>query len=178
MKQLLNSVITKCHKFSLSRRSIICICFPYQQNVVLFTTDQKRTVQPLRIIVCNYSHQVNLEAIEFRNRKNLSLFSGSVTCEGTVTTDVNCNPDQVMVIQNAVYGRYNNMTTCLHNGNANCTVSVTRRVKSLCEGRQNCTIMVNNELSKEDPCPGLQNYLYLEYNCADCVVPVKQFFGK
>ena len=106
------------------------------------------------------------------------MFSGSVTCEGTVTTDVNCNPDQVVAIQNAVYGGYSNMKTCLYNGTINCTISVTRMVKSLCEGRQNCTIMVNDELSKEDPCPGLQKYLYLEYNCADCVVPIKQFLGK
>ena len=104
LKQLLNSVISKCHDFSLSRRSIIRFCLPYQQKVDLFTSDQKRTAQSLRTIVCNYSHRVNLEAIKFRNRKNLSLFSGSVTCEGTVTKDVNCNPDQLMVIQNAVYG--------------------------------------------------------------------------
>ena len=93
--------------------------------------------------------------------------SGSVTCEGNVTTDVNCHKDQVMVIQNAVYGGRSDMKTCGYNEDTNCTVSVTCVVKSQCDGKQKCSINVNQNLFNIDPCPGKSKYLYFEFICTD-----------
>ena len=145
---------------------------------LICSAHQKGSTQPLRKIVSDYSRQVNLAASRIRNINNLSLFSFSVTCEKIDTKDVNCNPNQVIVIQNAVYGRYSNMKTCRYKRDITCTISATCIVKRLCDGRQNCTIAVETAMFELDPCPGIQKYLYLEYNCVDRVVPVKQFVGK
>ena len=90
-----------------------------------------------------------------------------MTCEGNVITDVNCHKDQVMVIQNAVYGGRSDMKTCGYHEDTNCTVSVTCVVKRQCDGKQNCSINVNQTLFNIDPCPGKSKYLYFEFICAD-----------
>ena len=90
-----------------------------------------------------------------------------MTCEGHVTTDVNCHKDQVMVIQNAVYGGRSDMKTCGYNEDTDRTVSVTCVVKSQCDGKQKCSIIVNQTLFNVDPCPGKSKYLYFEFICTD-----------
>ena len=82
-----------------------------------------------------------------------------------------------MVIQNAVYGGRSDMKTCDYNEDTDCTVSVTCVVKRLCDGKQNCSINVDQALFNIDPCPGKSKYLYLEFICADSK-PIKQLHGE
>ena len=72
-----------------------------------------------------------------------------------------------MVIQNAVYGGRSDMKTCGYNEDNNCAVSVTCVVKRQCDGKQNCSINVNQTLFDIDPCPGKSRYLYFEFICTD-----------
>ena len=59
------------------------------------------------------------------------------------------------------------MKTCGYNEDNNCTVSVTCLVKRLCDGKQKCSINVNQTLFNIDPCPGKSKYLYFEFVCAE-----------
>ena len=114
--------------------------------------------------------------IRFFSFPFICAFSGSVICDGNVITNV-CGQDQVMVIKNAVYGGRSDMKTCGFKEDTDCTVSVTCVVKRLCDGKQNCSINVDQALFNIDPCPGKSKYLYFEFTCADSK-PIKQLHGE
>lgn len=94
------------------------------------------------------------------------IFSGSVTCEGSRATDINCPPSQVIKITKANYGGYGSIKTCGYNRNYNCLLpSALCYVRRACDGRQNCEVNVTTEEYKYDACPGMKKYLYVEYKC-------------
>ena len=54
IKQLLNSVITKYHDLSVSRRYIICLSLRLRQIIYLLATDKSRYFAQPRPIIVNY----------------------------------------------------------------------------------------------------------------------------
>ena len=40
-------------------------------------------------------------------------------------------------------------------------------MKRSCDGRQNCEMEVTTDEFKEDACPSMKKYLYVEYKCID-----------
>ena len=101
--------------------------------------------------------------------KTLQYFVlGSVTCENNRTKDINCPASQVMKITKANYGGYGSIKTCGYNRNYNClSLSALCHVKRACNGRHNCEINATTGEFKQDSCPGMKKYLYVEYKCVD-----------
>ena len=56
IKQLLNSVITKCRDLSVSRRSIICLSLWLWQIIDLLATEKSRYFAQPRPIIANYAY--------------------------------------------------------------------------------------------------------------------------
>ena len=96
------------------------------------------------------------------------FFTGSVTCEGSVTSDINCPSSQVIVITKANYGGFGHQKTCNYKRSYNCLLPASLcHVKRKCDGRQTCAVNATNGEFQEDPCPGMSKYLYLEYKCVN-----------
>ena len=54
IKQLLNSAIAKYRDFSVTRRSIICLCLRHRQIIDLLATDKSRYFAQSRPIIVYY----------------------------------------------------------------------------------------------------------------------------
>ena len=67
--------------------------------------------------------------------------------------------------------------TCGLSDDYSCEVDVTCLVKKQCDGLRECSVNVDDSLFSDDLCPGLSNYLYFEYQCADTVKPYKEPCG-
>ena len=79
IKQLLNSVITKYHDLSVSRRSIICLSLQLRQIIDLLATDKSRYfAQPGPIIVnLIFFHPTGASEPKFRPIDNKHNMLGS-----------------------------------------------------------------------------------------------------
>ena len=71
-------------------------------------------------------------------------------------------------ITKANYGGYGSMKTCGYNRNYNCLLpSALCYMRRKCDGRQSCEINATTEDFKDDACPGMKKYLYVEYRCVE-----------
>ena len=79
--------------------------------------------------------------------------------------NANCPKDQYMVVKTASYRGLSDTKTCGSSDDYSCEVIVTCLVKKQCDGQQECSITVDNNLFSGDLCSGLTKYLYFEYQC-------------
>ena len=84
--------------------------------------------------------------------------------------NASCPKDQNMVVKTASYRGLPDTKTCGLSDDYSCEVDVTCLVKKQCDGQQECSITVDNNLFSDDLCPGLTKYLYFEYQCTDTSV--------
>ena len=82
-------------------------------------------------------------------------------------TDVGCSPSQVMEVVMAEYGGFSDGKIFDYTNDANCSLPSANIVKSQCDGKISCNMNVNSSLFKNDPCPGKDKQLYMEYVCVD-----------
>eukprot|EP00833_Pecoramyces_ruminatium_P015556 jgi/Orpsp1_1/1189588/evm.model.d7180000073067.1 len=90
-----------------------------------------------------------------------------------------CPEHYTLAIDDARYGRYaRDKERCKYDANNNevsekllsvtisCTVSAKDKVKEMCEGRTNCSLISQrNHYSNRDPCVGIAKYLHVKYHC-------------
>ncbi len=105
------------------------------------------------------------------------FIKGSVTCNGDKVKNANCPKDQYMMVKIASYRGLLGTKTCGLSDDYSCEVDVTCLVKKQCDGLRECSVNVDDSLFSGDLCPGLSNYLYFEYQCADTVKPYKEPCG-
>ncbi|KAL5020104.1 hypothetical protein ScPMuIL_002996 [Solemya velum] len=91
----------------------------------------------------------------------------SVTCEHK-TAHLSCPVGKEIHIAHANYGR-TDVTTCPHSAmsNTNCHSgpAAANVVKNSCDGRNSCSVLVNNNNMQGDPCVGTFKYLNVDYHC-------------
>ena len=85
--------------------------------------------------------------------------------------NVNCPTGQYMVVKTASYRGLNDTKTCGSSDDHSCEVDVTCLVKELCDGKDECSITVDDNLFSAGLCSGLTKYLYFEYQCMDTSTP-------
>ncbi|XP_046858808.1 uncharacterized protein LOC124452269 [Xenia sp. Carnegie-2017] len=90
---------------------------------------------------------------------------GSVTCDGKNISDVSCSNNQYMVIKVAEYRGLRNGSICGSSFDYNCSVDVTCDLKNYCDGERKCNVTVDDNHFPSNICPGLEKYLYFEYQC-------------
>ena len=100
-----------------------------------------------------------------------------MTCYGEKMKNANCPKDQYMVVKFATFRGLLGTKTCGLSDDYSCEVDVTCLVKKQCDGLHECSLTVDDNLFSADLCPGLSNYLYFEYQCADTVKPHKKPCG-
>ncbi len=82
-----------------------------------------------------------------------------------------------MVVKIASYRGLPGSKTCGLSDDYSCEVDVTCVVKKQCDGQHECSITVDKNLFSGDLCPGLSNYLYLEYQCVHTMKPFNGICG-
>ncbi|XP_046857058.1 receptor-type tyrosine-protein phosphatase S-like isoform X7 [Xenia sp. Carnegie-2017] len=90
---------------------------------------------------------------------------GSVTCARQKIMYASCRKGQYMVVKTAEYRGLNQGNVCGSSYYYNCSVDVTCRLKRLCDGKRECNVTVDDNLFSSKSCPGLDKYLYFEYQC-------------
>ena len=100
-----------------------------------------------------------------------------MTCYGDKVKNANCPKDQYIVVKFASYRGLLGTKTCGSSDDYSCEVDVTCLVKKECNGLHECSITVDDNLFSDDLCPGLSNYLYFEYQCADTVKLFNELCG-
>ncbi len=88
--------------------------------------------------------------------------------------NANCPKGQFIVIKSAYYCGLIGSKTCGLSNDYSCNIDVTCVVKKQCDGLHECNMTVDDSLFSDDLCPGLSNYLYFEYQCADTVKLTKK----
>ena len=84
-KQLLNSVVTKYHDLSVSRRSIIYLSLRLQQKIDLLATDKSPNfAQPLPIIIM-FKNSLKFTDLK-RTKLHLGITEGSAPAEHPIKT--------------------------------------------------------------------------------------------
>ncbi len=91
--------------------------------------------------------------------------------------NANCPKDQYMVVKFASFRGLLAPKTCGLSDEYSCEVDATCLVRKQCDGLHECKITVDENLFSGDLCPGLSNYLYLEYQCVNTVKPYKEPCG-
>ena len=90
-----------------------------------------------------------------------------MTCHGEMVVNANCPKDQNMEVNFASYRGLPATKKCGLSDEYICKVDVTCIVKKQCDGLHECNMTVDDKLISGDPCLGLSNYLYFEYQCFD-----------
>ena len=81
-------------------------------------------------------------------------------------TDVSCPKSQYMTIKSASYRGLTGSNVCGSSYDYSCSVDVTCHLKRHCDGKRECIVIVNDNLFPLNICPGLNKYLYFEYQCS------------
>ncbi|XP_046858729.1 receptor-type tyrosine-protein phosphatase F-like [Xenia sp. Carnegie-2017] len=79
-----------------------------------------------------------------------------------------------MVIKVAEYRGLSNGSSCGSSYDYSCSVNVTCDLKNYCDGETECTITVDDNHFPSNICPGLEKYLYFEYQCNDTSMPYRK----
>ncbi|XP_046858727.1 uncharacterized protein LOC124452186 [Xenia sp. Carnegie-2017] len=101
-----------------------------------------------------------------------SISARSVTCAGQNITNVRCPNDQYMGIKFAEYRGLRKGSICGSSYDHNCSVDVTCDLKNYCDGERKCSITVDDNHFPSRICPGLEKYLYFEYQCNYTIMDV------
>ncbi len=103
-------------------------------------------------------------------------------CEGDVY-DLNCPDGQIIIIEDAFYGRsdistcqypdcYTNAGPCAQMQNTQCSsANAMPNVALTCFGKQKCSIPINSDYFQGDPCGGTYKYAKIKYDCMPFVNP-------
>ncbi|XP_062599860.1 L-rhamnose-binding lectin ELEL-1-like [Saccostrea cucullata] len=94
-----------------------------------------------------------------------------IICEQKTHT-ISCRNGFLIYMTDANFGR-TSKETCRHpydierlHNNTDCRAPTSLKVmKTLCHGRQSCTITVENEMFGADPCYGIYKYLEFDFKC-------------
>ncbi|XP_046858811.1 uncharacterized protein LOC124452272 [Xenia sp. Carnegie-2017] len=108
-----------------------------------------------------------------KNEENQRFNFGSVTCDGKNISDVSCSNNQYMVIKVAEYRGLRNGSICGYSYDHSCSVDVTCDLKNYCDGERECNITVDDNHFHSNICPGLEKYLYFEYQCNYTIMDVR-----
>ncbi|XP_046858700.1 uncharacterized protein LOC124452170 [Xenia sp. Carnegie-2017] len=79
-----------------------------------------------------------------------------------------------MVIKVAEYCGLRKGSICGSSFDYNCSVDVTCDLKNYRDGERNCNITVDDNHFPSNICPGLDKYLYFEYQCNDTSMPHRE----
>ncbi|XP_046858709.1 uncharacterized protein LOC124452167 [Xenia sp. Carnegie-2017] len=102
------------------------------------------------------------------------ILASSVTCAGKNISDVSCSNNQYMVIKVAEYRGLRKGSICGLSFDYNCRVDVTCYLKNYCDGERNCNITVDDNHFPSNISPGLEKYLYFEYQCNYTSMPYRE----
>ncbi|XP_046858713.1 uncharacterized protein LOC124452172 [Xenia sp. Carnegie-2017] len=116
----------------------------------------------------------NLELANCKNEENQRFNFGSVTCDGKNISDVSCSNNQYMVIKVAEYRGLRKGSICGSSFDHSCSVDVTCDLKNYCDGERKCNITVDDNHFPSNICPGLEKYLYFEYQCNYTSMPYRK----
>ena len=97
-----------------------------------------------------------------------------MTCYGDTVKNATCPKWQYMVVKTASFRGLIAPSLCGLSTDYSCEIDVTCIVKKQCDGLHECNITVDENLFSNDLCPGLSNYLYLDYQCTHIVQPYKE----
>ena len=67
----------------------------------------------------------------------------------------------------AEYGGFRDRKIFDYTNDADCSLPSANIVKSQCDGEISCNMNVDSSLFRNDPCPGKDKQLYMEYVCVD-----------
>ncbi|XP_046862407.1 uncharacterized protein LOC124455832 [Xenia sp. Carnegie-2017] len=98
----------------------------------------------------------------------------SVTCDGKNISDVSCSNNQYMVIKVAEYRGLRKGSICGYSYHYSCSVDVTCDLKNYCDGERECNITVDDNHFPSNICPGLEKYVYFEYQCNYTSMPYRK----
>ncbi|XP_046858413.1 uncharacterized protein LOC124451851 [Xenia sp. Carnegie-2017] len=79
-----------------------------------------------------------------------------------------------MVIKVAKYRGLRNGSICGYSYNHSCSVDVTCDLKNYCDGERECNVTVDDNHFPSNICPGLEKYLYFEYQCNYTSMPYRK----
>ncbi|CAC5385002.1 unnamed protein product [Mytilus coruscus] len=91
-----------------------------------------------------------------------------ILCEGTESPMLTCSTTQIIIIEDAFYGRTDS-SVCPHNSvkssvSYSCKGIATNRVASKCDNKRTCVPQSSNA-AYGDPCPYTYKYLNVTYRC-------------
>ena len=82
------------------------------------------------------------------------------------TYDPKCNGDEVVLVEEATYGRMRTGTCIKDNRDIGCSYDVTNIAHWKCSGRRSCQITVpDRDLDATQPCGEMKNYLQISNTC-------------
>ncbi|CAG2209248.1 unnamed protein product [Mytilus edulis] len=92
-----------------------------------------------------------------------------ILCEGAKSPTLTCSTTQIIIIEDAIYGRTDSIV-CPHPSvrssvSYSCKRTDTSRVASNCDYNQECLVESSNAFG--DPCPGTYKYLNVTYRCVE-----------
>ena len=83
--------------------------------------------------------------------------------------DAHCSTEQLMVVQKADYGDFNNngVFDSAANIDETCSQMSNCKVKSLCSGNRSCDLTIDNNLLPSQYCSDTLKEIYTKYTCED-----------
>ena len=95
---------------------------------------------------------------------------GSVTQFNMKMKDLQCSPEQSIVVQKADYGNFNNSIDMFGknaNIDRNCSQLSNCQVKSHCGGNRSCELTIDRNLLPSQYCSDISQEIYTQYTCVD-----------
>ncbi|XP_046858340.1 uncharacterized protein LOC124451778 isoform X2 [Xenia sp. Carnegie-2017] len=136
----------------------------------IFTSDFNKCAVPPGYI----KRHVYMGIAKCNNEEDQQFHFGAVTRAGQKIADASCSNNQFMVIKVAEYRGLRKGSICNSSLDYNCSVDVTCDLKKYCDGERECTITVDDNHFPSNICPGLEKYLYFEYQCNDTSMPYRK----
>ncbi|XP_046857065.1 receptor-type tyrosine-protein phosphatase delta-like isoform X2 [Xenia sp. Carnegie-2017] len=136
----------------------------------IFTSDFDKCAVPPGYI----KRHVYMGIANCNNEEDQRFHFGAVTCAGQKIADASCSNNQYMVIKVAEYRGLRNGSSCGLSYDYSCSVDVTCDLKNYCDGERKCDVSVDDYHFSSSICPGLDKYLYFEYQCNDTSTPHRE----
>ncbi|XP_046858707.1 uncharacterized protein LOC124452165 [Xenia sp. Carnegie-2017] len=136
----------------------------------IFTSDFNKCVVPPGYI----KRHVYMGIAKCNDEEDQRFHFGSVVCAGQKIANASCSNNQYMVVKKAEYRGLSKGSSCGSSYNFSCSVDVTCDLKNYCDGERECNITVDDNHFPSNICPGLEKYLYFEYQCNDTSMPHRE----
>ncbi|XP_046857075.1 uncharacterized protein LOC124450443 isoform X2 [Xenia sp. Carnegie-2017] len=136
----------------------------------IFTADFNKCAVPPGYI----KRHVYMGIAQCNDEEDQRFHFGSVACAKQKIANASCSKNQYMVIKVAEYRGLSKGSSCGSNYDYSCHVDVTCDLKNYCDGRRECNITVDDNHFSSNICPGLEKYLYFEYQCNDTSMPYRK----